>query len=115
MYAKFVAGNPMAQAPGANPHYLSETDALTHARGGDVAAPARALLPYRDAASLNEALAANGVVHPDRKVWVVTVHGDVMTPGSLTTRPTVVHAFSMIIDAESGIVTNWCYGCEAVK
>ena len=61
------------------------------------------------------ALAVSAVIHPDRKVWVVTVHGDIMTPGSIVGPSTVVHVYSMIIDGETGMMSDWGYGCEAVK
>jgi hypothetical protein len=116
VYATFVASNPIAHAPRANPHYITEADVLTRARGGNTGALAKAaLVSYHAVSNLQPGLGSNGVIHPERKVWVVTVHGDIETRGSLRSKPTVVHVYSLVIDAETGIVTDMCYGCEAVK
>jgi hypothetical protein len=100
--------------PGVTP--MTETLALVRARGERANAPASALLvPYRDAAAANAALAANATVHPDRMVWVVTVDADVMTAGSFGVQPRLKHMYSVIIDSETGGVTDSCVGCEAVR
>lgn len=72
-----------------DPHaaLLAEAEALERARGGNMNAPTFALLvPYRDIAAANHPLAASAQVHPDRLVWVVTVHADIITRGGLATR-----------------------------
>ena len=115
VYATFVAKNPIAQPPSANPHYVSEADVLVRARGRNVAAPAAArMVNYGELARIDAGLGSSGVVHPDRKVWVVTVRGDIETPGSLREPPRTVHVYSLVIDGETGTVTDMCYGCAAV-
>ena len=116
VYATFVAMNPEAHPPNANAPLMSEAEALARARGDNASAPARArLLRYGDVAALDSSLGANGIVHPDRKMWVVTVHGDITTMGSPRWKPAVVHVYSVVIDAETGIRTDMCFGCEALR
>ena len=102
--------------PDPNAIRMTEAEALERARGRNTDAPAFALLvPYRDAAAANPSLAASAQVHPDRLVWVVTVHADIMTRGGLATAPQLVHVYSLIIDAETGGVPDFGWGAEAVR
>ena len=115
VYATFVAENPIAQPPSANPRYLGEADVLARARGNNVSAPAAArLVNYKDVAGIETGLGSNAMVHPDRKVWVVTVRGDIETRGSLREPPRTVHVYSLVIDAETGTVVSIGYGCAAI-
>jgi hypothetical protein len=95
---------------------MTEAEALARARGGQDDAPAfSVLVPYRDVAAANAALAANAIVHPDRMVWLITVRADGMTRSSIAALPQLKHRYSLIIDAEMGRVTDMCIGCEAVR
>lgn len=94
---------------------MGESDVLARARGNRVAAPAAArLVQYSGVTGIGAALGSNGVAHPDRRVWVVTVRGDIETPGSLREPPRTVHVYSIVIDGETGTVTDMCYGCAAI-
>ena len=120
VYATFVANNPLARPDRSGSQLLSDGEAIRLAGGasGSVSATAR-LVTYRFVAQLDKGLGENGEVWPDRQVWVVTVHGN-FPPGPgffpvLAGAPPVLHVYSMVIDAETGIKTDVCFGCEAVK
>lgn len=107
--------HPLRQPLGPSPRYLTESEVLARARGKNVDAPAAArFVSYRDVASFHLGLGSNAAVHPERKVWVVTVHGDIETRGSLRERPRIVHVYSLVMDAEMGQVTDIGYGCAVV-
>jgi hypothetical protein len=101
------------------PTLMTEAAALEHARGVYVDAPASALLArYGDIAAANPALAASAFVHPDRLAWVVTVHADVMTRGSIAWPPQRRHVYSVVINAELGSLPEFKdvgVGNEAVR
>ncbi|MBV9278675.1 MAG: hypothetical protein JOZ41_01210, partial [Chloroflexi bacterium] len=111
-------GNPTSYPPSEQPEYISEEDALAIALGGrqaldDVERPpayAR-LMGRRETATLDPSLGAyNYSPHPARKVWVVCVHGEARTRGSPAWPPELVHGYSLVIDAETGMVTDWGTG-----
>jgi hypothetical protein len=111
--ATAVATNPLKAGPSANASLMAQSIAVARARGGRASAPADSILMrYGDVASYASDFEANGVVNPDRPVWVVTVHGDAQAPSIGNQGPTSVHVYSMIIDAQSGIASDWCYGCD---
>jgi hypothetical protein len=111
-------GNPASYPPSQQPHYLSEEDAITIVldRGcGPLPAehpPIYARLMTRAAtAELDSGLGANNYApHPARKVWVVSVHVDVRTRGSIASPSATVHGYSVVIDAETGMVTDMGWG-----
>jgi hypothetical protein len=112
----FVAESWYSKPPNSNASHMTEAEALERARGNYAAAPAFAVLvPYRDVAAADPALAANATVNPDRMVWVVTVHADVRTQGPFGAPGQLRHAYSLVIDAENRGVTDFCVGCEAVR
>jgi len=83
---------------------MTDADALARARGGDADAPAYAsLVRYQDVAAANPRLAANATVHPDRLVWVVTVHANVVTRARLATPPRSYQVYSLVIDDECAV------------
>jgi hypothetical protein len=95
---------------------LSEGAAIARARGGRVAAPASALMMrYGDIGGSARDFEDNAVVNPDRPAWIITVHGDAQPTTLMGTDPGTVHVYSMVIDAESGIVSDWCYGCDLMS
>src|SRR5579871_1998079 len=101
--------NWYSRPPDPKATHQSEDEVLARARGGHADAPAFALLvPYREVAAANAALAANATVHPDRMVWVVTVRADIATKGSIVSPPQPKHVYSLIIDAETGGVPDLC-------
>lgn len=114
--ATFVAGNPIAQQPNAHPTYISEQAAISRARGAaDAASPTSARLMTRAGLqALDPNLAENGIANPDRKIWVVTVHGNTLTMGDPEHKPRLVHVYTVVVDAESGIVTDSCVGCATL-
>jgi hypothetical protein len=104
---------PFIRPPDPNARLMTEAEALERARGRDTDAPATALLvSYHDLAATNPSLAAS-VVHPDRLVWVVTVHADVTPIRARTSRQ--FNVYSLVIDAETGGVPDAGYGAEAVR
>lgn len=112
----FVADNPIAQPPNPSANVMSMDDAILKAGGTVGGKDSRArLMTYAELSALAPGLGANGVVDPRRRVWAVTVHRDVMTPGSLRWKPAVVHVFTVVYDAESGQATDLGYGLDVVK
>ena len=106
---------PFARPPDPNAILLTQAEALAKARRGNADAPAHALLvPYREVTAANT-LGSNWTVHPDRMVWAVTVHADIMTRGSIATPSQLVHVYSLIIDAETGGVPGFAWGIEVVR
>jgi hypothetical protein len=111
--------NPVAYPPSRNPQYIGEEDAIAIALGrscGPLPAerpPIYARLMTRDeTGELDPSLGANNFSpHPSRKVWLVSVHDEVQTRGSLVHPPATVHGYSVVIDAESGTVTDVGWGC----
>jgi hypothetical protein len=111
-----MADNPTLEPPSADPHYLSETEAIAMARGSHTDAPVIArLMTPAEAASLAPRLVAMGVKNPDRKVWIVTVHADAWTRGSAERPAQLVHVYSMVIDAEARFATDIGLGIEALR
>ena len=53
----------------------------------------------------------NPGIHPDRKVWVVTVHAPMWTDGSPSMAPVLMPVYSVGLDAETGQWTDGCIGC----
>jgi hypothetical protein len=111
-------GNPAAYPPSKHPKYISEDDAIAIAFGGAADSlsaghpPSSAGLMTREQAStLDRPLAgSNAAPHPGRMVWLVCIHDDVQTRGSIAWPPTTVHGYSVVIDAELGMVTDAGWG-----
>jgi hypothetical protein len=53
----------------------------------------------------------NSTTDETRPVWVVTVLADVTTDGGPAAAPQVKHAYSAVVDAGSGQITDDCIGC----
>ncbi len=116
VYATFVAGNPLAQPPSATPHYISEAQAIAAARGSHTNADARARLMTRaELEALAPALGVNNMPDPRRKIWVVTVDGDVWTRGDAAHKPHIVHVYTVVLDAETGQWTDSGLGLEVLR
>ena len=47
----------------------------------------------------------------DSTVWVVTVHADMRTDGTLVAAPRVEHAYTVVIGASSPKYIDFCIGC----
>jgi hypothetical protein len=98
---------------------MTEAEALEHARGIYVDAPASALLVrYGDIAAANPALAASVFVDPDRLAWVVTVHPGAATHTGPHPAPQPGHVYSMVINAVRGSEPEFKdvgFGDEAVR
>jgi hypothetical protein len=120
-YQTFVAESPWAQTPGPNPQYITEDQAKARARNGlpvaeRTTAPAYAeFMSYAQLQAIAPYLAENGQVVTQREFWVVTVHADVRTNGGPMLAARTVHDFTVVLDAESGDMTDWCAGCAVVK
>lgn len=116
VYPTFIANNPVAQPPNTSAAVISEARALEIARGPSLSAPAHAaFVTHSQLVAMDQSLADNGVVNPDRKLWVVTVQADTWSRGSPSRKPWEVHSYTVVIDAQTGIVTDACYGCTTVK
>lgn len=110
--------NPMAYPPSEHPQYISEDAAIAIALGGGCGSlpaerpPISARMMTRDdTGSFDPAMGANNAApHPARKVWLVSVHDEVLTWGRHTSAPTSVHGYSLVIDAETGTVTDMGWG-----
>ena len=48
---------------------------------------------------------------PGSTVWVVTVHADAVTEGSLFALPTKRYGYTVTIDASTGQYVAYCIGC----
>lgn len=106
--------NPLAAPPSTNPVYISRENAISLAGGDDEGARADARLMTRvDFEALLPEAGANYAPHRDRKVWVVSVHGEAWTRGGLRARPQLVNAYTVVIDAETGFVTDTGKGVAA--
>jgi hypothetical protein len=91
-----------------------------YGRGGDVVR-AR-LMTYGRAAAAFPALAASAVIDRSREVWVLTTYypkpvtvpfaGGYGPPGEPATEQ--ISAFSVVIDATTGAVTDSCLGCAVI-
>jgi hypothetical protein len=111
-------GNPVSYPPSRNPHCIGEEDAIAIALGGACGPlpvdhpPVFARFMTRDeTGELDPSLGANNFgPHPARKVWLVSVHGATQTRGDLVHPPTTVHGYSVVIDAETGMVTDMGWG-----
>ena len=112
---------PEASPPEENPVYFSREKAEAYARAGartewsPDGAPATAVV-YSALLTRQqfEQLTPDGHnpgVHPDRKVWVVTVHAPMWTDGSPSMPPLLKPVYSVALDAETGQWTDACIGC----
>ena len=63
---------------------------------------------------LDPAAGHNFLPDPRRLVWVVTVHADMATSGSPAMAPHIEHQYTVVIDAETGWVTDSCIGCATL-
>jgi len=112
---------PEASPPEDNPAYFRREKAEAYARAGartewsPDGAPATAVV-YSALLTRQqfEQLTPDGHnpgVHPDRKVWVVTVHAPMWTDGSPSMPPLLKPVYSVALDAETGQWTDACIGC----
>jgi hypothetical protein len=62
-------------------------------------------------AALDPGLTENEIPDARRKVWVVTVQDDITVPAGPSRASRVAHVYTEVIDAESGFVTDMCFGC----
>jgi hypothetical protein len=110
--------NPVAYPPSRNPRYVGEEDAIAIALGsarGPLPVdrpPAFARLMTRDeTGELDPSLGANNISpHPARKVWLVSVHTETQPRRSIARPATPFHGYSLVIDAETGMVTDMGWG-----
>jgi len=111
-------GNPVAYPPSEHPQYISEEEAIAIAlcgarrtRPADGPPVYAHLMTRAETGRFDPALGANNWgPHPARKVWLVSIHDEVQTRGSPATPPTTVHGYSVVIDAETGMITDAGYG-----
>jgi hypothetical protein len=106
--------NPVGYPPSEHPQYISEEEAIAIALCGASrplpAAHAR-LMTRDETGRFDPSLGANNASpHPARKVWLVSIHGEVQTRGSLVSSPSTVHGYSVVIDAETEMVTDVGHG-----
>jgi len=122
--ATFVASNPLAQPPSANPAYISRQAAEMRARAASrtaltAAAPAAVVaysaLMSRSAFESIYPGSKNATINPERKVWVITVHAPMATDGSPGQAPQIKDVYSFAIDAETGHWTDGCIGCALLQ
>jgi len=108
------AGNPLSQPPSPHPKYLTLDEVTARVRGTATTTPeihAR-FMSYPDFERLSGEYSST--VHPARMVWVVTVHADEWTQATLQRGPQLVHYYTVVIDAETGMVSDSCIGCNLI-
>jgi hypothetical protein len=88
---------PLRPPPGLS--HLTETQAITSARGASGGRAAARLMDYGSAAALLGG-GADPAIDPTAPVWVVTVY-----------RPTT---FTVILDSVDGAVIDSCIGCRSL-
>jgi len=120
--AYFESISPWSHAPAVGAGTISRTQAmraaLTFAETGQtgvapIASPARAILTTRqELEKLPGNPGVNASADPSRPVWVVTVHADVGIDNLLGNH--VVHVYTVVIDAETGWITDGCKGCDTL-
>jgi hypothetical protein len=71
------------------------------------------LTDYRHASKLLGD-SGNPLLCPSMMVWIVTVHGPVMTDGGPSTRPKMRHNYTVVLDAVDGSVIDGCVGCSSL-
>jgi hypothetical protein len=105
--------NPLGAPPSANPIYLTSEQAISTAVREENRAHAKARLMFRsEFEALCPEFGENWAPHRDRKVWVVSVRAEAWSRGGRP--PHKVDAFTVVIDAESGTVTDEGFGVAAL-
>lgn len=106
------AANPEARVPVAGARLMSRQEAIRQAgglaSGKDSAAQ---LMQYADVPRIDPGLGENGIVNPARWVWIVSVNQNTRTRASPAQASVVVHGYTDVIDAQTGIITDACAGC----
>ena len=118
VYATMVAANPPLQPPSANPTYITEQQAVSEARGQGTPPAPDTVAAFARPMTRPEYERLDGDLtnfNPQRMVWVVTVHADMLTDGSPLVKPQVKHVYTIALDAETGIETDACIGCDLIK